>query len=227
MFSSLLNQSEYCHETLESNYIGSSKNESHRRAREKVCLEIRNFFAILFAPLIKLPSGEVRLVDIDWILSISHKEDVAAIALSCDYESIGIDLEYLDNDIDWTTFQGRFFTREDWFLAHQISSRKKLSLNQTFTLLFSAKEAVLKANHLQIDALAISFSLSPNSFNGPSNLQLCSSLDQFFIVEMKWEYHAQIDRFYVLSVCVIKKNRNFSSQSLFRDDQLFVRILDT
>ena len=29
------------------------------------------------------------------------------------------------------------------------------------------------------------------------------------------------------SLELFKKNRNFSSQSLFRDDQLFVRILDT
>ncbi|MGE3609720.1 MAG: 4'-phosphopantetheinyl transferase superfamily protein [Bacteriovoracaceae bacterium] len=230
MFNCLLNHSSILPQNLEENYLEASVNCAQKIARRKVCLEVRRFFSIPFAPLVKMETGEVQLFKSEWKISVSHKEEDAVVALSRYYDSIGIDLEYFHNDVDWTTFHGRFFNREDWILAHQISSKKNLSLDQSFTLLFSAKEAVLKACHLKVDALAIAFSLSPCVFEDYKKIQLFSSLNQGigssnFIVEIKLNFNSRSQCLYVLSVCVGNKNMKSINQSLFEDDKLFVRML--
>lgn len=229
MFSRILKTQCLSYEDAEKNYLNKSKNQKHQIARELICLEIRRYFSLPHAPIAQDTNGEIFLLNSNHKISISHKEENFAVAITNDYESIGVDIENYNSVVDWSVFGGRFFNREDWFLSHQISSLKGISSSQAYSLLFSAKEAVLKASKLKIDPLVIIFTISKNLKN-TNQIQLSSVIKYekeiyYFVTEILWYPMAIKDHPSILSVCVAKKTSDFrnSESSLFNNSQIYIQ----
>ncbi len=221
MFVGILNNHFFSSEDAEKKYLNTSKNHNHYLARELICFEIKNFFSTPYAPIIQNENGEISLIDSNFKISVSHKEEHFALALSSVYEAIGVDLEYFNNNVDWSVFHGRFFNTEDWLLAHQLASIKEITLSQVYTLLFSAKESVLKTTKLKIDPLKIKFIIF-NFFNYQNKIQLttCLKWENYhldFLIDVMWMPASEKNWPSVLSVSVIKEPSNINEGSLFND----------
>jgi phosphopantetheinyl transferase len=227
MFSRILNTQYLSFEDIEKNYLNKSKNPNHYIARKLICLEVCRFLTLPYAPIVQAESGEIFLLDHDHQISISHKEENFALAITRDYESIGIDLECFDNEVDWSEFNGRFFNREDWFLAHQLSSLKNISSNQAYSILFSAKEAILKTSKLKIDSLEIKFIIS-NTFKNINQLQFYTNIKwekriYDFLTEVIWIPNVEINLPSIISVSVANKNSASFKSSLFADSKIYIQ----
>ena len=90
-------------------------------------------------------------------ISLTHKESEYSYIISSGLK-IGIDIEHLDQNIEWKHFYNRFFSYSDYVNLNSI--RKDLQIEKSEYVLFSLKEAVLKTTKLQTDPLQISFVLS-------------------------------------------------------------------
>lgn len=212
----------------ENNYLDKSKNQNHRMARQLICLEIRRYLSLPYAPIAQVENGETFLYGHDYSMSITHKEEHFGLAITKEYDSIGIDLECFDEKIDWSVFNGRFFNREDWFLIQRISSLKKISTSQAYAILFCAKEAVLKASKLKVDPLEINFVVS-NIFKNKKKIQLNSAINYeqhifYFKTEIIWKLNTSKNLPSIISLCVLKKNPSTKNNSLFLDSKIFIQV---
>ena len=73
--------------------------------------------------------------------NISHSQDLALYSFSC-HQEIGIDLEYLRNNIDYKNIAQRFFCEREYNLIINCDPQKQ---QERFYQFWTAKEAYLKA----------------------------------------------------------------------------------
>lgn len=116
----------------------------------------------------RLSDGSLFNTSDSTLISVSHKDTLLMISrcYSSEIRSFGIDLEVNSNlAVDWRSFQGRFFTIQDWLSAQLFKQHKNLTIQETMLIFFSAKEAVLKCTRLKADPLkfSIKFDLKSDS----------------------------------------------------------------
>ncbi|OLS20004.1 MAG: 4'-phosphopantetheinyl transferase psf-1 [Candidatus Heimdallarchaeota archaeon LC_3] len=73
--------------------------------------------------------------------NISHKNDLAVIALGINCE-VGVDIEYLRNEIDYYKLIKRFFSREE---KEKFNNLRPLNQKELFFRIWTMKEAIVKA----------------------------------------------------------------------------------
>lgn len=149
LMTSELNPSEY-------NYCSSAKDKEHELSRLKICSGIRDLLGPNSFKLLRHDDGSLSLKGSKIGISASHKESSVAVAINSK-GPVGIDLEEKQGPFSWTAFQGRFFNQKDIITGLKLASSAGISHEESFRILFSAKESMLKLTRLKKDALEFEF----------------------------------------------------------------------
>jgi len=90
--------------------------------------------------------------------NLSHSNNLICFVISA-RKSLGVDIEYLDNKIDYKVIAKRCFSKKE---LEYISSKKKLAYCR-FLEIWTLKEACIKAKGLSLENLSDLFVLNPAS----------------------------------------------------------------
>ena len=121
--------------------------DTHNGLREILAKYVHQFpQEIIFD---KTHSGKPVLKDFPELhFNLSHSEDIALCAIS--HNPVGIDVEYLDKEINFLDIAKRFFNKSEYEILKTISDREKLK--PAFFKLWTQKEAYLKSQGKGVSA---------------------------------------------------------------------------
>jgi phosphopantetheinyl transferase len=140
-------------------YCLQSRNEPLQRSRAKLRLMVKEIFADYSVNVSKGPLGRPLISD-DFDISFSHKKESALVGIAHGNSRLGIDIEDLNEKIDWPVFTKNFFTAVDENSIQKLSLCEGWNDHSARLCIFSLKEAFFKGidSHLRPLELDLIFS---------------------------------------------------------------------
>jgi 4'-phosphopantetheinyl transferase EntD len=128
----------------ELNYCLESQHENLQRSRAHLRLMLKEILNDPSCEVLRGPLGR-PLVRADLDISFSHKEDQALVAVTKFPALVGVDIESVDQEVDWTVFKNYFLLKEDRESITHLVDVEHWNLHRAHLCLFSLKEAFFKA----------------------------------------------------------------------------------